>query len=40
MLKVIGKRGSYIRLEEAATGKYKGGRGGVEDSIETSPTSI
>ena len=40
VLEVVGKRRSYTRLEEAATGKYKGGRGGVEDSIETSPTSI
>jgi len=40
VLKVVGKRRSYIRLEEAATGKYKGGREGVEDSIETSPRLI
>ena len=40
MLEVVGKRRSYIRLEEAATSECKGGRGGVEDSIEMSPTSI
>ena len=40
MLKVIGKRRSYTRLEEAATSEYKGGRGGVKDSIKMSPTSI
>ena len=40
VLEVVGKRRSYTRLEEAATGEYKGGRGGVEDSIKMSPISI
>ena len=40
VLKVIGKKRSYTRLEETATGKYKGGRGGVEDFIKISPILI